>query len=104
MRAPTSAGSGTVEYRYFDRNGVFQRSSRMEILAGDGGSEMGNALFAAIFNGKARLQMKALCAPRSRPVSRQTVASASAGGISVMCMDRNEEGTYDAAPQTVHGI
>lgn len=59
----SSAGSGTVEYRYFDRKGVFQRSSPMEILAGDGGSEMGNAVFAAIFSGKTRLQMKALGAP-----------------------------------------
>ena len=53
-----SAGSGTIQYRYFDRKGVFQKSQVLTIHPGDGGSEIGNGIYTSIFNDKTELKMK----------------------------------------------
>ncbi len=51
-----SAGSGTIQYRYFDRKGIFQRSQFLKIYPGDGGSDIGNEIYRAIFNEKTTLK------------------------------------------------
>jgi hypothetical protein len=55
-----SAGSGTVQYRYFDRKGIFQRSQHITIYPGDGGSETGNGIYQAIFNEKTILKTETI--------------------------------------------
>jgi hypothetical protein len=54
----SSAASGTIRYCYFDHKGVFQKSQVLEIQTGDGGSEIGNAIYQAIFNEKTELKLK----------------------------------------------
>lgn len=53
-----SSQSGTIQYRYFDRKGRFQKSQPLLIHPGDGGSEVGNAIYASIFNEKTILKTK----------------------------------------------
>lgn len=51
-----SSQSGTIQYRYFDPQGRFQKSHPLLIYPGDGGSEIGNAIYASIFNEKTILK------------------------------------------------
>ena len=53
-----SAASGTIQYRYFDRKGEFQKSQVLTIHPGDGGSDIGNGIYSSIFNDKSTLKMK----------------------------------------------
>ena len=53
-----SSQSGTIQYRYFDRKGRFQKSQPLLIHPGDGGSKVGNAIYASIFNEKTTITMK----------------------------------------------
>lgn len=53
-----SAGSGTIQYRYFDHKGEFQKSQVLTIHPGDGGSEIGNGIYSSIFNDKTTLKMR----------------------------------------------
>jgi len=53
-----SSQSGTIQYRYFDRKGRFQKSQPLVIHPGDGGSEVGNAIYASIFNDKTILRAR----------------------------------------------
>jgi len=53
-----SAGSGTVQYRYFDPKGTLQRSQVLLIYPGDGGSEIGNGIYTSIFNDRTKFKMK----------------------------------------------
>lgn len=52
----SSSQSGTIQCRYFDRKGRFQKSGVLEIHPGDGGSEIGNGLYQVIFNDKTVLK------------------------------------------------
>jgi hypothetical protein len=52
----SSAASGTVQYFYFDSEGVFQRSHSVMIYTGIGGSFVDNMIFQAIFSDDKRLQ------------------------------------------------
>ncbi|MEZ5278613.1 MAG: hypothetical protein R3F07_19685 [Opitutaceae bacterium] len=54
-----SSQSGTIQYRYFDRKGTFQKSQPLLIYPGDGGSEVGNGIYRSIFNEKTMLRTKA---------------------------------------------
>jgi hypothetical protein len=56
----SSAASGTIQYYYFDIEGVFQRSHQMMIYPGDGGSLIGNMIYHAIFSEDKRLQFREL--------------------------------------------
>jgi hypothetical protein len=62
-----SAGSGTIQYRYFDRKGIFQRSQYLMIYPGDGGSETGNGIYQAIFNDKTILKTETMGASNKAP-------------------------------------
>ncbi len=53
-----SAASGTIQYVCFDRKGLFQKSPALIISPGDGGSEVGNATYQAIFNEKTVLKTR----------------------------------------------
>jgi hypothetical protein len=53
-----SSQSGTIQYWYFDRKGDFQKSQPLLIHPGDGGSEVGNAIYASIFNDKTMVKTK----------------------------------------------
>ena len=55
-----SAGSGTIQYRYFDRKGIFQKSETLTIYPGDGGSDTGNGICQAVFNEKTILTTKTI--------------------------------------------
>lgn len=59
-----SAGSGTIQYRYFDRKGMFQSSQYLTICPGDGGSDTGNGIYRAIFNEKTILKTKTIGASK----------------------------------------
>ena len=52
-----SCRSGVIFHFSFDRKGVFHRSSSLEILPGDMGTEMGNSIYRSIFNEKTKLKM-----------------------------------------------
>jgi hypothetical protein len=62
-----SAGSGTIQYRYFDRKGIFQTSQYLMIFPGDGGSDTGNGIYQAIFNEKTILKMQTIGAANKAP-------------------------------------
>ena len=62
-----SAASGTIQYRYFDCKGIFQKSQVLTIYPGDGGSEIGNAVYKSIFNDKTTLEMKKIGASNKVP-------------------------------------
>lgn len=53
-----SSQSGTIQYRYFDHKGRFQKSQIFLIHPGDGGSEVGNAIYTSIFNKTTTLKTK----------------------------------------------
>ena len=53
-----SSRSGTIQYRCYDHKGVFQISPGIAICPGDGGTEVGNGIYKAIFNEKTMLKMK----------------------------------------------
>ena len=53
-----SSQSGTIQYCYFDRKGRFKKSQALMIHPGDGGSEIGNAVYESIFNKKTILKTK----------------------------------------------
>lgn len=53
-----SSQSGTIQYRYFDRKGRFMKSQTLLIHPGDGGSEVGNAVYTSIFNEKTILKTR----------------------------------------------
>lgn len=68
-----SAVSGTLQYRYFDRNDEFKSSQPLTIYPGDGGSEIGNAVYQSIFNDKTILKMtKTHPVKSSSPVTDRT--------------------------------
>lgn len=52
-----SAGSGTLQYRSFDRKGRYEVSPAITIYPGDGGSDIANGVYNAIFGEKTRLIM-----------------------------------------------
>lgn len=52
----SSAASGTVQYFYFDSEGVFQRSHSIMIYPGIGGSFVDSMIFKSIFSDDRRLQ------------------------------------------------
>ncbi|MEI6219265.1 MAG: hypothetical protein WCP86_10220 [bacterium] len=62
----SSAASGIIRYCYFDRKGVFQKSRVLEIQPGDGGSEIGNGIYQAIFNEKTILKTETIGASNSQ--------------------------------------
>ena len=64
-----SAASGTIQYRYFDRKGEFQKSQVLTIHPGDGGSDIGNGIYSSIFNDKSTLKMKTWGASNRLPVT-----------------------------------
>ena len=55
-----SSQSGTIRYRYFDRTGQFKKSQSLLIYPGDGGSDVGNAIYSAVFNEKTILETKTI--------------------------------------------
>ena len=69
----SSATSGTIQYRYFDRKGVFQKSEALTIHPGDGGSEIGNAVYQAIFNEKTKLDLKKTGGPNESTTGKAGV-------------------------------
>jgi hypothetical protein len=69
-----SAGSGTIQYRYFDRKGIFQTSQWLTIYPGDGGSDTGNGIYQAIFNEKTILKMQTIGASNKAPDTARQLA------------------------------
>ena len=59
----SSSQSGHVQYRFFDRKGVFKQGPGMFIFTGDGGTEMGNRIYGAIFTDATRLAMEEVKPP-----------------------------------------
>ena len=53
-----SAASGTIQHICFDQKGLLQKSLAFIIYPGDGGSEIGNATYQAIFNKKTELKTR----------------------------------------------
>ena len=62
-----SAGSGTIQYRFFDRKGIFQRSEILTIYPGDGGSATGNGIYQAIFHEETILRTEKIGASNKAP-------------------------------------
>lgn len=59
----SSAASGTIQYFFFDSEGVLQRSHSMMIYPGVGGSLLGSMIYQVIFSEDKRLQLTKLGAP-----------------------------------------
>ncbi|MHC4504406.1 MAG: hypothetical protein ACYTFI_13960 [Planctomycetota bacterium] len=59
----SSSASGSLQYRYFDDKGAYREGPAIVIFPGDGGTQIGNAILASIFNSKTRLKMVELRPP-----------------------------------------